>query len=334
MGKLYQIQTDLVGNTPVLKLNSLSHLTGCNIYVKCEHLNPGGSIKDRAAKQIVLDAMADGKLKKGMTIVEGTAGNTGIGLSIAAKSFGFNLLAVMPKGQTKDKEKMIELFGGKLKLVDPCPFANENHFYHTARNISENDPENYFWANQFENLSNYRAHYLTTGPEIVDTFGENLNYFVSVAGTGGTIGGVSDYLKKHSPHTKVVLADPHGSGLFSYVKTGEFKSEGSSFSEGIGIMRLVANFKKAKVDDAYKIPDQAAYCIAEHVRHHDGVILGSSSAINVAAAFKAALTAKKGSNILTIMCDLGERSYSKLYNREFLVQNGIDLEVKLGEYSY
>jgi cysteine synthase A len=334
MNTLYQKQTDLVGSTPILKIESLSKLAGSNIFVKCENLHPGGSIKDRAAKQIVLDAIDDKKLKPGMTIVEGTAGNTGIGLAIAAKSFGLDLLAVMPKGQTPEKERMIELFGGSLKLVDPCPFANENHFYHTARRLSEETPEKYFWANQFENLSNYRAHYLNTAPEILKAFGDDLDYFVSVAGTGGTIGGNTDYIKKHSPRTKTYLADPHGSGLYSFFKTGEFKSEGSSFSEGIGIMRLVENFKKAKVDEALCISDQAAYYVSRYVQEHDGIILGTSSAINVAAAFKIAKSANKGSNILTMLCDLGERSYSKLFNEEFLKSKGIELEGSIKDYSY
>ena len=329
MGKLYQNQLELVGNTPVVKVKSLSNLTGCNIFVKCEYMNPGGSIKDRAAKQIVLDALAEKKLKPGMTVVEGTAGNTGIGLAVAAKALGVKLLAVMPRGQTLEKERMIQLFGGQLKLVDPCPFANENHFYHVARKLSEQRPEEYFWANQFENLSNYKAHYEGTGPEILEDFGNTLDYFVSVAGTGGTIGGVSDFLKDKSPNTKVVLSDPGGSGLHAYLKTGEFKSEGSSFSEGIGIMRLVENFKKARVDDSIKIDDQLAFMVSRYVRDHDGILLGSSSAINLAGAYTVALSAKKGSNILTFMCDLGERSYSKLYDDDFLLSRGINLEANL-----
>lgn len=333
MKKILENQVQLVGGTPVIKIRSLSKLVGSDIYIKCEHLNPGGSIKDRAAKQIIEDALAEGKLKQGMTVVEGTAGNTGIGLAVAAKSYGVELLAVMPKGQTLEKERMISLFGGALQLVDPCPFANENHFYHTARRIAESDPKRYFWANQFENLSNYKAHYENTGPEIVEVFGDGLDYFVSVAGTGGTIGGTSDYLKTKSKNTKVVLIDPQGSGLKSYFDTGTFKaSEGGSFTEGIGIMRLVANFAKAKVDDALTVADDIMVAVSRYVRLHDGIVLGSSSALNVAGALKVALRAKKGSKILTFSCDLGERSFSKLYNPEFLVSRNIDMDKKLEDF--
>ena len=330
---LHQAQHELIGNTPVLKIPSLSKLTGSNIYIKCESMNPGGSIKDRAARQIIEDAMAEGKLKPGMTVVEGTAGNTGIGLSLVAKSMGMNAIAVMPKGQAIEKERMIELYGGQLKLVDAVPFANENHFYHTARRMAEENPEKYFWANQFENLSNFRAHYLHTGPEIYEVFGDDLDYFVSVAGTGGTIGGNSAYLKEKNPNIKVHLIDPDGSGLFSYMKTGEFKSNGrGSFTEGIGIMRLVANFEQAKVDEAFNLDDQYLYTVAKYVRDNDGIVLGTSSALNVTGAFHTALSAPKGSNILTFMCDLGERSYSKMHNPEFLKSREIDTERSIEFY--
>jgi cysteine synthase A len=331
--KPYQAQHELIGNTPILKIPSLSKLTGSNIFVKCEAMNPGGSIKDRAARQIIEDALECGALKPGMTVVEGTAGNTGIGLSLVAKSLGLEAIAVMPRGQAIEKQRMIELFGGQLKLVDAVPFANEQHFYHTARRMAEDDPQKYFWANQFENLSNYRAHYLHTGPEINAVFGKELNYLVSVAGTGGTIGGNSDYLKEVNPDIKVHLVDPDGSGLFSFFKTGEFKSNGgSSFTEGIGIMRLVENFKKAKIDDAFNLDDQYLYTVARYVRDKDGIVLGSSSALNVAGAFHTALSAPRGSNILTFMCDLGERSYSKMYNPEFLQEKGIDMSKSIDDY--
>jgi cysteine synthase A len=316
--------TDLIGNTPVIRIASLSELTGSDILIKCEAFNPGGSIKDRAALQMVKDAMEAGQLKPGMTIVEGTAGNTGIGLAIVAKAFGLNMLAVMPKGQAAEKERMLELFGAELKLVDPCPFANEKHFYHTARRIAEEDPQNYWWANQFENLSNYRAHFLNTGPEIVQQTDGKLDFFISAAGTGGTIGGNSAYLKEHIPGIECFLVDPAGSGLCSYVTNGEFKSEGSSITEGIGIMRLVENFKQAKVDGAFSLPDQDIITVSQYVRDHDGILLGSSSALNVAGALRLAVQ-NPGKRILTFMCDLGERSYSKMFNPQFLQSKGLDI---------
>jgi cysteine synthase A len=316
---------DLVGNTPLLRVASLSELTGCDIFLKCEQLNPGGSIKDRAALQMVLDAIESGELKKGMTLVEGTAGNTGIGLAVVAKALGYELLAVMPRGQTEEKERMISLHGGTLKLVDPCPFVDQNHFYHTARRLAEEDPKKYWWANQFENLSNFKAHYIHTGPEIEQQVGGKLDFLVSVAGTGGTIGGNSTYLKEAISGLKVILIDPEGSGLCSFFHKGEFKAEGRSITEGIGIMRLVANFEKARIDDAFTIPDQDLVTISQYVRMEDGVVLGSSSALNVAGAFMTAVKNGPGKRIVTFNCDLGERSYSKLYNGEYLKTRDLDI---------
>lgn len=332
MNKYFNNQHELIGNTPILKINSLSKLTGCNIFIKCESFNPGGSIKDRAAKQIILDAIETKQLKPGMTIVEGTAGNTGIGLAVVAKSLGYESIAVMPSGQAIEKERMISFFGGKLKLVAPCPFANKNHFYHTARGISEDSPSKYFWANQFENLSNFKAHFENTAPEIDKVFGTDLDYFICAAGTGGTIGGNTAFLKKVNPKIKTLLVDPKGSGLHSYLQTGEFKSEGNSFTEGIGNMRLVENFKQAIIDDSISLDDQYLYTIAKFVSDHDGIKLGTSSALNVAGAFHTALTANKGSNILTFMCDLAERSYSKMNNESFLKDKGINLNEDIKNY--
>jgi len=316
---------ELIGNTPLLLIPSLSRLTKCEIFLKCEQFNPGGSIKDRAALQMVLDAIDEGKLKKGMTIVEGTAGNTGIGLAIVAKALGFNLLAVMPNDQAKEKEQMITLNGGEVKLVDPVPFKNEKHFYHTAHRLGEEDPRNYWWANQFENLSNYKAHYAQTGPEIFEQMEGSIDYFVSVSGTGGTIGGNSSFLKEKLPNIKVVLIDPPGSGSCSYFHTGEYKTEGSSITEGIGIMRSTANFDKANIDEAYTIVDQDIVTIAQYVRDQDGILLGSSSALNVAGALMTAVKNAPGKRIVTFSCDLGERSYSKLYNPEYLKTRDLDI---------
>ena len=317
-----------IGNTDLVKIQSLSELTGCDILLKCEHQNPGGSIKDRAALQIIKDAIASGKLKPGMTIVEGTAGNTGIGLAVVAKALGFNLIVVMPKGQTPEKERLIELHGAELRLVDPCPFANENHFYHTARRIAEEN-ENYWWADQFENTSNYQAHYQNTAPEIWQQTKGNIDAFVSVCGTGGTIGGNSKYLAEKNPDILNWLVDPDGSGIHNYLKTGKYvASEGGSFTEGIAIMRLVENFKAAKIHRSVNLSDKDLVAFSRYVRDNDGIVLGSSSALNVAGAVFAAAKMGKGKRIVTFSCDLGERSFSKLWNPEFLKTKDIDVSNK------
>jgi len=316
--------TGLIGNTPVVKVNSLSKLTNCDILLKCENLNPGGSIKDRAALQMVQDAIENGNLDANKTIVEGTAGNTGIGLALVGRSLGFKVLVIMPQKQAIEKERLVSLFGADLKTVKPCPFSNPNHFYHTAKNIAQEHPEQYWWANQFENLSNYKAHYSKTGPEILKQIDGKLDYFVSVAGTGGTIGGVSSFLKEKLPGIKNILVDPEGSGSCAYFHTGEYKSSGGSITEGIGIMRLVDNFAKAKIDDAFTLPDQDMVTIAEYLRINDGLVVGSSSALNIAGALKVAVKYGPGKRILTMLCDGGERAYSKLYNPEFLKEKNLD----------
>ncbi|NVK22059.1 MAG: cysteine synthase A [Kangiellaceae bacterium] len=318
---------ELIGNTDLLKIPSLCQLSGSDILLKCEFQNPGGSIKDRAALQMVQDAIANGDLKPGMTIVEGTAGNTGIGLALVANALGFEMLTVMPKGQTPEKERMIALHGAKLHLVEPCPFANPNHFYHTARRIAEEN-DNYWWANQFENTSNAKAHYEHTGAEIWRQTEGKVDALVSVCGTAGTIAGNSRYLKEQNPEVEVWLVDPDGSGIYHYLKSGEYVAQGSSFTEGIGIMRTVENFRQAKIDKAITLPDQDLVTISRAVRDADGIVLGSSSALNVAGALLVAAQAdkqgQKGKTIVTFACDVGDRSYSKLYNSDFLQEKGID----------
>jgi|SRR5690554_2765949 len=323
--KVAQHLAEQIGNTDLLRIRSLSELCGSDIYVKCEFQNPGGSIKDRAALQLVQDAIERGELKPGMTIVEGTAGNTGIGLAVVAKALGFKLMVVMPNDQTPEKTRMIELHGAELKAVPPVPFKDPNHFYHTARRIGEEN-EGFWWANQFENTSNMRAHYLHTGPEIWQQTQGKVDTLVSVSGTGGTIGGVSSYLKEQNPNIDVWLADPDGSGSYAYLKSGEYQSKGSSMTEGIGIMRLVENFRQAKIDKAITLPDQDLISISRYVRDMDGILLGSSSALNVAGAFFAALQQGPGKTIVTFACDLGERSASKLYNDSYLEARGLSTE--------
>lgn len=316
--------SDLIGNTDLVRINSLSDISGCEILLKCEQQNPGGSIKDRAALQLVKDAIESGKLKSGMTIVEGTAGNTGIGLALVARSLGYKMLVVMPKGQAKEKERMIKLYGADLLLVDPCPFAKPEHFYHTAKRLGAENTD-YWWADQFENLSNYRAHFLNTGPEIWQQTKGEIDALVSVVGTGGTIAGNSHYLSEQNPNLKTWLVDPDGSGIYNFLKQGEYKSKGSSFTEGIGIMRTVENFRQAKINHAITLPDQDLVIISRLVSQHDGILLGSSSALNVAGALYVAAKMGKGKTIVTFCCDLAERSYSKLYNEDFLSEKNIKL---------
>lgn len=317
-----KLSAELIGQTDLLRLNSLSELTGCDIFVKLESQNPGGSIKDRAALQMIKDALASGELKPGMTIVEGTAGNTGIGLAVVARSFGLNMVAVMPNDQTKEKEQMIQLHGAELVTVDPVPFKDERHFYHTARRLAEERPD-YWWANQFENTSNARAHYLTTGPEIWEQTQGKIDILVSAAGTGGTIAGNSMFLKEQNPAVQVWLVDPDGSGIYSYLKSGAYVSQGSSFTEGIGIMRLVENFRLAQIDAAVNLPDDDLVSLSRHIVQHEGLVLGSSSCLNVAGALQAAVLHGPGKTIVTFACDLGERSASKLYNPKYLAQRGV-----------
>lgn len=329
--KTASIQSKLIGNTPLLKINSLSKATGCEILLKCESFNPGGSIKDRAALKMVEKAVERGDLKPGMTIVEGTAGNTGIGLAVVAKSLGFGMMAVMPSGQATEKERMLGLFGADLKLVKPVPFKDENHFYHTARRLGEENKD-FWWANQFENTDNFLAHYEHTGPEILEQTEGKLDIFTCAAGTGGTIGGNSKFLKENIKNIKCYLVDPKGSGLDSFMRTGEFKSDGGSITEGIGIMRETQNFAKAELDGSMSFEDSLAVSLSRYVRDYDGIVLGTSSALNLAAAYRMALAHQgSGKRILSFMCDLGERSYSKMYNEDFLNEKGIHFSLSLDE---
>ncbi|MFP5519944.1 MAG: cysteine synthase A [Bdellovibrionia bacterium] len=314
---------NLVAETPLVKIPSLSEKTGCEIYAKVEYVNPGASIKDRAAKQIILDAEFSGKLKKGMTIYEGTAGNTGIGLATFAIPRGYKVVITMPSNQAPEKFKMLEALGAKVIAVAPCPFANPVHFYHQARTFSEADPQG-FWANQFENLSNFRAHYETTGPEIWQQTQGAIDVFVCASGTGGTIGGVSRYLKEKNSKIEVHLVDPMGSGLYQYLKSGEIKTEGSSVTEGIGIMRLTENFKQAIIDDALRVDDNEMITMLYHLAQHDGLFVGTSAALNVAAAYKLALR-KPGQKIVTILCDHGSRYQERILSPNWLNEKGLSV---------
>lgn len=323
----------VVGKTPLIKIKSLSEMTGCEIFGKAEFLNPGGSVKDRAALGIIEEAERSGNLKPGFTIVEGTAGNTGIGLATIAAQKGYKCIIVMPNNQSQEKYDTLRALGVELITVPPCPFANENHFYHTAKRIASERP-NAFWANQFENTANFRAHYETTGPEIYYQMERKVNAFVSSVGTGGTMGGVSKFLKESDKSIHIRLADPMGSGLYNYVKLGEITSSGSSITEGIGIMRLTANFKEAVVDDAVQVTDQDMISMLYHLAEHDGLLIGTSAALNVFAAYKYALENKgSGKRIATILCDSALRYQSKVFNPEFLKEKGLVVQKVASTFS-
>ncbi len=312
--------SNIVGETPLVKITSLSKATGCEIFAKAEFLNPGGSVKDRAALGIIEAAEKDGLLKPGHTIVEGTAGNTGIGLATIAAQKGYHCVIVMPNNQAAEKYQTLKALGVELITVDPCPFANQNHFYHTARRIAE-ERAHTFWANQFENPANYQYHYKTTGAEIWKQTEGRIDAFISAVGTGGTIGGVSKYLKEKDPSVHIRLVDPFGSGLYSYFKTGQMASTGTSITEGIGIMRLTENFKVALIDEAVQVTDQQMISMLYHLAKHDGLLVGTSAALNVFASYQYALENKNlGKKVVTILCDSALRYQSKIFSPKFLAE--------------
>jgi cysteine synthase A len=315
-----------VGQTPLIKIESLSKLTGCQIFGKAEFLNPGGSLKDRAASGIIRGFEQRGELKQGGTIVEGTAGNTGIGLATLAPARGYKVIVVAPNNQAEEKYSFLRALGAELLLVPPVPFKDENHFYHRAARLAKSIP-GAVWADQFENIDNGNFHFETTGPEIWRQSENRVDYFCMSIGSGGTISGVSRFLKQVSPGTEVIAVDPYGSGIASYIEQGEFASEGSSITEGIGIMRLTANFRSAKVDKAVRITDQEMINMAYHLAKSDGLLLGGSAALNLAAAFQVGMSHKNsGKVIVTILCDHGSRYLSKLFNLEFLSQKNLKVE--------
>ncbi len=323
---------DNIGNTPLIKIESLSKITGCNIYGKAEFLNPGGSVKDRTALGIILDAEKSNQLKPGMTIYEGTAGNTGIGLATIANQRGYKCVIVMPNNQAKEKYDILKALGAELITVDPCPFANQNHFYHTAKRLSEEN-KNSFWANQFENPANFKYHYQTTGPEIWQQTQGKINAFVSAVGTGGTLAGVSKYLKEKNSAVHIRLVDPMGSGLFSYFKNGQLVATDSSITEGIGIMRITQNFKEAIIDEAVQVNDLEMISMLYYIAKHEGLLVGTSSALNLFAACKYAMENKnKNLNIVTMLCDSALRYQSKIFNDSFLAEKKLSIK-DLSEFS-
>lgn len=314
---------DLVGDTPLIRIDSLSKLTGCEIYGKAEFLNPGGSVKDRAAKGIIMDAEKRGLLKPGGVIVEGTAGNTGIGIAVLAASRGYKVIVTMPEGQAEEKYQMLEVLGAEVRRVPQVPFKDERHFYHEARRIAESLP-NAFWANQFENPANGEFHYQTTGPEIWQQTEGRVDIFTCAVGSSGTMSGVSRCLKEKKPSVQVVIADPYGSGIYSYFKTGKLETEGSSITEGIGIMRITENFRRVRADDVMRVSDNEMIDMIYHLAEHDGLFVGTSSGINVMAAYRLAqMNAGSGKVIVTILCDSGTRYASKILDPNWLAEKGL-----------
>ena len=320
-----KIQTsviDAIGNTPLIKLRRASEETGCTILGKAEFLNPGQSVKDRAALAIVRDAEARGALRPGGVIVEGTAGNTGIGLALIGAAIGYRVIVVMPKTQSQEKKDTVIALGAELVEVDPAPAASDNHYPKVARRIAEekarSEPNGAIWANQFDNIANRQGHIDTTGPEIWrDTAGQ-VDGFICAVGSGGTLGGVSMCLKAKNRSIVIGLADPGGAALYNWYKHGELKAEGASITEGIGQGRVTANLEGVEVDEAFRIEDRDWLPVLYRLVEEEGLSVGGSSALNVLGAIELAKTLGPGKTIVTMLCDYGNRYSSKLFNPEFL----------------
>ncbi len=319
--------TGTVGNTPLIHLRKASEVTGCTILGKAEFLNPGLSVKDRAALAIIDDAEARGTLRPGGVIVEGTAGNTGIGLALVGNARGYRSVIVMPETQSQEKKDFLRMIGAELKLVPAVPYKDPGNYVHVsqriAKELARSEPNGAIWANQFDNTANRDGHYKTTGPEIWDQTDGKVDAFTCACGTGGTLAGTGMALKERNTDIKVVLADPMGSALWSWIKTGELKSEGSSITEGIGQGRVTKNLEGAPIDDAVQITDHEALPIIFDLLKDEGLCVGTSAGINVAAAIHVARMLGPGHTIATILCDLGTRYQSKLFNVAFLKEKGL-----------
>lgn len=319
--------TQLIGNTPLLYLRQASQATGCNIYGKAEFMNPGGSVKDRTALGIILDAQSKGLLEPGGTIVEGTAGNTGIGLTLLANAMGYRSVVVMPITQSREKIDTLELLGAQLHLVGATSYAEDGHYIHTARRLSEklagSELHGALWAGQFDNLANMNFHASTTGEEIWKDTDGKVDGFICAVGTGGTLAGVSNALKERNPAVAIGVADPPGASLYHYYNSGELKAEGNSIMEGIGINHITENLAQARVDHAYEISDEEALPWVFSMLQHEGLCLGGSSGVNIAGAVRLATELGPGHTIVTILCDYGNRYQSKLFNPVFLQKRGL-----------
>ena len=318
---------DAIGNTPLIRLRRASEETGCEILGKAEFLNPGSSVKDRAALFIVRDAEERGGLRPGGVVVEGTAGNTGIGLALVGNARGYRTVIVIPDTQSIEKIDMLRLCGAEVRLVPAVPYRDPNNYVKVsgrlAEELAQTEPNGAIWANQFDNVANRRGHYQTTGPEIWRQTDGKVDGFICAVGTGGTLAGVSMFLKQRNPDVVIGLADPPGAALYSWYTTGELKMEGESISEGIGQSRITANLEGAPVDRAYRIPDSEALPIVFDLLKHEGLCLGSSSGINVAGAIRLARDLGPGHVVVTILADYGTRYQSKLFNPVFLRAKGL-----------
>ncbi|HEY5348184.1 MAG TPA: cysteine synthase A [Candidatus Lustribacter sp.] len=316
-----------IGNTPLIRLSALSAHVGREIFGKAEHLNPGGSVKDRAALGIVEDFEERGLLEPGGVVVEGTAGNTGIGLTLVGNARGYRTIIVMPDDQAPEKYDLLRTYGADLRVVEAVPFTNDANYYHEARRIAQSIP-GAVWANQFENTVNRDTHERTTGPEILAQMDGKLDAFIAAAGTGGTLAGTGRALKAHDPAIRVVLCDPYGSSLYNYVKAGKLEAEGDSSVEGIGIKRLTANFRNAPVDDAVRVDDRAMIEMAHWLLRETGFFLGGSAALNVVGAARYAATLPAGSRVVTVLCDGGDRYRSRIYDAAWLAENELVPQAK------
>ncbi|ABF10689.1 cysteine synthase [Cupriavidus metallidurans] len=311
-----------VGNTPLIRLGKLSAETGCEILGKAEFLNPGGSVKDRAALYIIADAERRGTLKPGGTVVEGTAGNTGIGLAHICAARGYRCVIVIPETQSKEKMDLLRVLGAEVRTVPAVPYADPNNYQKVAGRLAQ-ELDNAIWANQFDNTVNRQAHYETTGPEIWRDTDGKIDAFVCATGTGGTLAGVARFLKAQNPAVRTVLADPHGSGLYSFVKTGQIRAEGNSITEGIGSSRITANLADTPIDDAVRIDDQRCVTMVYRLLREEGLYVGGSTGINVAAAVQIAQDLGPGHTIVTLLCDRGSLYSARLFNAEWLAQKGL-----------
>ncbi len=325
--RMYDNLPAAVGNTPLIRLNKVSEATGCEIWGKAEFMNPGQSVKDRAALSIIKDAIARGELRPGGTIVEGTAGNTGIGLALVGSALGFKTVIVIPDTQSQEKKDMIRLAGAKLVEVPARPYRDPNNFVRyserLAQALDKTEPNGAVWANQFDNVANRAAHIETTGPEIWQQTDGKVDGFICACGSGGTLAGVAESLRGFSKDVKIGIADPDGAALYSYYTSGELKSDGSSISEGIGQGRITENLKGLEVDFAYNVPDSEALPIVFDLLAEEGLCMGGSTGINIAGAVRLARELGPGKRIVTILCDYGTRYQSKLFNPDFLKEKGL-----------
>ena len=318
---------DAIGNTPLIRLKEASERTGCEIYGKAEFMNPGGSVKDRAALAIIQDALANDMIEAGGTIVEGTAGNTGIGLALVGNALGLKTVIVIPDTQSQEKKDTLRMCGAEVREVPAVPYRDPNNYVKVsgrlAEEIAASSPHGALWANQFDNVANRHGHERTTGPEIWDQTGGKIDAFICAVGTGGTLAGVANTLRSRNPGVVIGLADPHGAALYNWYKHGELKAEGSSITEGIGQGRVTANLEGLRVDEAYRIDDAEIVQTTFDLLRNEGLCLGGSSGINVAGAIRLARQLGPGHTIVTVLCDFGSRYMSRLFNPAFLREKGL-----------